>query len=138
MSVATWQQVAVALGRPTSAFDTDRQAQITWWLSGVERFIINRLGPVANLDQDDVLYVEVEAVAAKVQRSANQGAASITVNVDDGGVTRRYENAVTAGDITDEWWDLLNPDSASDAFTVSPYTTRRNEIDNYRTCWRPS
>lgn len=136
MSVATWQQVAVALGRPSSAFDADQQAQITWWLGGVERFIINRLGPVANLDQSDVLYVEVESVAAKVRRSANQGASSITVNVDDGGVTRRYENPVTAGDITDEWWDLLNPETASDAFTVSPYTTRRNAIRSCDSSWR--
>jgi hypothetical protein len=26
-------------------------------------------------------------------------------------VTRRYENAVSASDITDEWWQLLDPDS---------------------------
>lgn len=120
MAVATWQQVAVALGRPSSDFNADQQAQITWWLNGVERYIANRLGPVAELDQDDVTYVEVEAVAAKVGRASSGGATSITVNVDDGGVTRRYESPVTAGDITDEWWNLLDPDSSAASGSIRP------------------
>jgi hypothetical protein len=119
VAVATWQEVAVALGRPTSDFTADEQAQISWWLNGVELFIVNRLGAVAELDQATVKYVEVEAVAAKVERAKHKGASSVTVNVDDGGVTRRFESPVSADDITDEWWDLLGPESG--AFSTRPY-----------------
>jgi hypothetical protein len=120
VAVATWQEVAVALGRPTSDFNADQQAQIAWWLDGVELFIVSRLGLVAELDAATVKYVEVEAVAAKVGRSSSGGASSITVNVDDGGVTRRFESPVTAGDITDEWWTLLDPTISAGAYSVRP------------------
>ena len=109
MAVATWQDVAVALGRPAADFNADQQAQITYWLDGIELLIAARLGAVADLDQAAVKFVETEAVAAKVRAGATGGAASITVAVDDGTVTRRYDTGVTAGDITAEWWDLLNP-----------------------------
>jgi hypothetical protein len=117
MAVATYEDVAVALGRPIST--EAEQAQVEWWLSGVELFIVARLGPVAELDQDAVRYVEVEAVVAKINRAGREES-SITVAVDDGNVTRRYENAVTAGDITDEWWNLLDPDTGTGLFSVRP------------------
>lgn len=119
MAVATYADVEVALGRPIST--EAEQAQVEWWLNGVELFIVARLGPVADLSEDAVKYVEVESVAAKVRRSATDGASSITVNVDDGGVTRRFENPVSADDITDEWWGLLDPDTGGGAFSVRPY-----------------
>lgn len=119
MVVATYEDVAVSLGRPIS---TDaEQAQVEWWLNGVELFIAAKLGDVADLNEDAVRYVEVEAVVAKMRRGALAGASSITVNVDDGGVTRRYESAMSADDITDEWWGLLDPDVGGGAFTVRPY-----------------
>lgn len=119
MAVATYEDVAVALGRPIST--EAEQNQVEWWLSGVELFITAKLGDVADLDEAAVKYVEVEAVVAKIRRGALAGASSITVNVDDGGVTRRYENPVSADDITDEWWGLLDPDTGGGAFTVRPY-----------------
>jgi hypothetical protein len=115
MSVATYEDVAVALGRPIS--DPAEQSQIEWWLTGVEMFITARLGDVAELDQDVVRYVEVEAVAAKVRRHGTLES-SITVAVDDGSVTRRYENSITSGDISDEWWNLLGTESG--AFSTRP------------------
>lgn len=117
MAVAIYADVAIALGRPIST--PAEQEQVEWWLSGVELFIIARLGPVAELNQDVVKYVEVEAVAAKVRRAGTLES-SVSVAVDDGTVTRRYENAVTAGDITDEWWNLLDPTIGSGAFAVRP------------------
>jgi len=117
MAVATWQDVQVALGRPIST-ETE-QAQVGWWLDGVELFITARLGDVADLPETVVKYVEVEAVLAKVQR-AGRNESSITVQVDDGSVTRRYENAVTASDITDEWWQLLDPDTNSASASIRP------------------
>lgn len=118
MAVATYQDVAVSLGRAIS--DPLEQAQVTWWLNGVELYIASRLGPVADLDQTAVKYVEVEAVVAKVQRHGTTES-SISVAVDDGTVTRRYENAVSASDITDEWWNLLDPDSNTGSASIRPY-----------------
>jgi hypothetical protein len=66
MAVANWTQVAVALGRPASDFNNDQQAQITWWLNGVELLIKKRLPDLTALDQPSLVYVEVSAVAAKV------------------------------------------------------------------------
>lgn len=104
MAVATYQDVAVALGRPIS--DSDQQAQVEHWLTGVELAITQRLGNVASLDQDALLFVESEAVAALVRHSG-VAESSITVAVDDGSVTRRYESADYANSITDAWWALL-------------------------------
>jgi hypothetical protein len=118
VAVATYEDVAVTLGRPIST--ESEQAQVEWWLDGVELFIVARLGPVADLDQTVVKYVEVEAVADKVRRSGRDES-SITVAVDDGSVTRRYESGVTASDITDEWWQLLDPDSNTATASIRPY-----------------
>lgn len=109
MAVATFEDVGVALGRSIS--NADEIARIEWWLDGVELFITARLGDVAELDQTIVRYVEAEAVAAKVNR-AGRTESSVTVSVDDGTVTRRYES-VTADDVTDAWWNLLDPSSGS-------------------------
>lgn len=117
MAVATYADVAVALGRPIST--PAEQDQVEWWLNGVELFIVARLGPVADLDETVVRYVEVEAVVAKIQR-AGRSESSITVAVDDGSVTRRYENAVTASDITDEWWNLLDPADNAASASIRP------------------
>lgn len=119
MAVATWQDVAVALGRPASDFSSDQQAQLTYWLNGVELFIVARLGPVAGLVQANVKFVETEVVAEKSRRLSDGGATSITVAVDDGSVTRRFE-AVTAADITDNWWGLLDPTAGATAWSTRP------------------
>jgi hypothetical protein len=62
---------------------------------------------------------EGEAAAAKVRRNGSPET-SVTVSVDDGAVTRRYDNPASATDITDAWWDLLNPGSGSGAFSTRP------------------
>lgn len=117
MAVATWQEVAVALGRPSSDFNADQQAQITWWLAGIELLIKSRLGAIADLDQETVEQVEVEAVAEKVRR-AGRSESSITVAVDDGSVTRRYENRVTADDITPDMWGLFGSGYTGSAYSI--------------------
>lgn len=133
MAVATYEDVAVAIGRPISS-EAER-AQVGYWLNGVELYIKARFGDVTALDQDSVKFVETEAVVAKMGRLASRET-SITVAVDDSNVTRRFENAVSASDITDEWWDLLEPAAASDAFTISPYATRQSPIGScYRGDW---
>lgn len=105
MAVATYEDVAVELGRPIST--VAEQEQVEWWLSGAELIIWSRLGDVASLNQDVLKLVEVNAVATKARRLTNGGASSITVGVDDGNVTRRFENPMNASDFTDEWWSML-------------------------------
>ena len=114
MAVATWQNVAVALGRPTSDFNADQQAQITYWLDAVELQIAARLGDVADLDEDVVRYVEVEAVAAKMQNPSGYQSETI----DD--YTYRYGTETRRVTILDEWWDLLRPTTAAEAFSTRP------------------
>lgn len=115
MAVATYADVGVALRRTIS--DSAEQAQIGWWLDGVELVIRSRLGDPTLLDQDVLKYVEVETVADKVRR-AGRDESSITVSVDDGSVTRRYDNAVTASDIASGMWALLSPANGGSAYTI--------------------
>lgn len=117
MAVATYQDVATVLGR---LIDTEtEQAQVDWWLDGIELFIRKRLGDLADLDDAAVRYVEAEAVAEKVRRNGTSES-SITVSVDDGSVTRRFDNPVSAEDITDEWWNLLDPSSDAASASIRP------------------
>lgn len=118
MAVATYQDVEVALGRPIST--TAEQAQVGYWLDGIELLIAARLGAVSDLDQDVLLYVETEAVVGRIKRNAAAGTSSITVSVDDGSVTRRFDG-VNSSDINDEWWRLLDPTWGSGAFSIRPY-----------------
>lgn len=112
MAIATYDDVAVALGRPIT--DPDEQAQVTYWIESVELQIRARLGDVFDLDPAVVKYVEVEAVATKMQNPS--GFQSETV--DD--YTYRYGAETRRVTILDEWWDLLRPASASAAFSTRP------------------
>lgn len=116
MAVATFEDVAVALGR--SITSGEEQNQVEWWLSGVELVIGARLGDVSLLDQDVLRFVEVEAVVGKVRRGDSR-VTSETVSIDDGSVTKRYESVQTS-DITDDWWALLNPVTGSHFYSTRP------------------
>lgn len=116
MAIATDSDVVTALGRPLTEAE---EGQVNWWLAGVELFITARLGPVAGLDPAAVAFVEAEAVAEKVRRRGS-AESSITVSVDDGSITRRYDNQVSASDITDEWWNLLDPNHGTGARSIRP------------------
>lgn len=117
MAVATYSDVEVALGRSIST--PAEQGQVDYWLDGIEMLIGSRLGDVTELDQDVLKFVEVEAAVARINRNAAAGTSSITVSVDDGAVTRRFEG-VNATDVTDDWWRLLDPSWGSGAFSVRP------------------
>lgn len=119
MAVATWQDVATALGQPASSFATEQQEQFTYWLDGVELIIRARLGDVAALDQDALRFVETETVADKARRLSDGGASSVTVAIDDGSVTRRFER-VSDSDITDSWWNLLDPNASTASASIRP------------------
>lgn len=129
-TAATYEDVGIALGRPIT--DTAEQQQINYWLTGIELTIKARYRDLSQLDQAALKYVETEAVAAKVRRHGTRES-SITVSVDDGSVTRRYDTPATAEDITDEWWNLLTPAVEAASFTVSPYGTRQQPLVDG--CW---
>jgi len=106
----TYSDVAVALGRPIT--DTNEQAQVAWWISSAELQIKSRLGDTDLLDQDVLKFVVVEAVAAKAQNP--EGAASETI--DD--YTYRLPAETRRVTILDEWWNMLDPNAGSGAFSV--------------------
>lgn len=112
MAVATYQDVSIAIGRPIS--ESSEQDQVTYWLDAVELQIKARLGDIAELDQDVLKYVEVEAVATKLQNP--NGYQSETI--DD--YTYRFGTETRRVTILDEWWDLLRPATASEAFSTRP------------------
>lgn len=109
--IASANDVAVALGRPIT--DSSEIAQVEWWISSAELQIKGRLGDLALLDQDALLYVIVEAVAAKAQNP--EGAQSETI--DD--YTYRLPAESRRVTILDEWWTMLAPESVP---TRSAYT----------------
>lgn len=112
MAVATYEDVAVAIGRPIS--DAAEQAQVTYWLTSAELIIKARLGDVAALDQAVLKFVETEAVAAKMQNP--EGFASETI--DD--YTYRLPAESRRVTILDEWWQMLDPDSGSASSSIRP------------------
>lgn len=112
MPIATYDDVAVAIGRPIT--DPDERGQVTYWIESVELQIRARLGDVFDLDAAVVKYVEVEAVATKMQNP--NGYQSETI--DD--YTFRYGSESRRVAILDEWWNLLSPASSSAAFSTRP------------------
>ena len=112
MATATYEDVAVALGRPIT--EPAEQAQVTYWLNAVELQVRARLGDVALLDQEVLRYVEVEAVATKMQNP--NGYQSETI--DD--YTYRFGTESRRVTILDEWWALLRPASSGGAFSTRP------------------
>ena len=130
MAVATVDDVATTLGRPLSEVTTEEQAQWDMWLGDAERQIRKRLGDITLLDQDDLAYVEREAVALKVKRP--DPAQQITVTVDDGTVSRRYERDAGQVTILPEWWALLSPSTESAGiYSVRPYFEADQNADTY-------
>ena len=113
MAVATVDDVVVAIGRPLSS--SAEEDQVGYWLDAVELMIGARLGAVADLDQDVLRYVEIEAVALKL--SNPNGYQSETI--DD--YTYRFGSETRRVSILAEWWDLLTPSGAASAFTITPY-----------------
>lgn len=113
--------IATSLGRPLT---TAEQAQATQWIADAYMLIEIKFGDTyPDLNSTLVDYVVRESVTNRFRDGANGGATSITVGVDDGNVTRRWENG--AGDRADSWllegWvDLLAPNRDSTAFSTRP------------------
>lgn len=116
----TYTDVETSLGRPLSETE---QAQATQWIADAYMLIQSRFGTdFILLDANLVDYVVRESVVGRFRNGSVDGMTSITVAVDDGNVTRRYENG--DGTVTDwlldGWLDLLAPDRDSQAFSTRP------------------
>jgi hypothetical protein len=109
--------VATALGRSSADFTNEQQLQIVHWLNGVELLLKSRLGPIAELDAETVRYVETEVAAEKAGRFTEGGASSVSVSVDDGTVTRRFES-VKAADVTADMWSMFGI-AVAGAYTIA-------------------
>lgn len=132
--------IATALDRPTPGATSRRYRQWVMWINDARRLIANRLGDLTLLDQDTLDYVVREAVVARVRGGG--GVTSETVAVDDGTVTKRWENGSASSGmrILDEWWDLFNTNSYDhDAFTIQPFPDRINRRAGFLddVGWRP-
>jgi hypothetical protein len=103
--------IETALGRTLT--DTE-QAQAAQWIADALLLIGHRLGDVADLDQDVLDYVIREAVVARFRNP--EGFQSETI--DD--YTYRLPNETRRVTILDEWWNMLDPDTGSGAFSVRP------------------
>ena len=113
MAVATFEDVAVAIGRPIS--DQTEQARVSYWLDAAELQIKARFADLALLDQAALRFVETEAVAARMVNPEGYQSESI----DD--YTYRYGSETRQVVIRDEWWRLLDPDTGAGAFSARPY-----------------
>lgn len=117
MSV-TPDDVLIELGRPTSP-TAPQSEQIASWIEQARYLIGKRLGDVTLLDQVDVDYVVLQAVAAHARQPEN--VTQVDVSVDDGRVSKRYSTSTGRVAITDDLWALLVDDAAaSDAFSITP------------------
>lgn len=112
MAVATVNDVATSLGRPIT--DTTEVAQVEQWLADAELLIRLRLGDVTLLDQDALAFVEREAVVLKMRNPEGYSSESI----DD--YTYRWGRDSGRVTITDEWWEMLSPETEGGAFTIRP------------------
>jgi hypothetical protein len=118
----TVANVAAELARPVPDSPTAEQWQS--WIDRAYRLIENRLGATAYaaLDADVLDDVVVSAVAEHVRAWRDTTASRYTVSVDDGTVSRSYEQGVGYLTIPDYLWQLLDPTIGTDgAFTVTPY-----------------
>ena len=116
MAVATVSDVATSLGRPiTSALEMD---QVQLWLDDAEMQVRLRLGDVTVLDQQALRYVEREAVALKARNPEGKRSES----VDDYSYQLNTDTARGQVLILDDWWEMLAPDKAGNAFSITAYS----------------
>lgn len=110
----TYETVAISLGRTITLGSTEER-QITQWIADALLLIEHRLGDPALLDQALLDYVVREAVVSRARNP--EGYQSETL--DD--YTYRLPNETRHVTILDEWWNMLDPDAGSGAFSVRPY-----------------
>lgn len=113
----TVDQVRVSVGRTLTDVE---KAQAELWLTDALGLITARATregtTIDALDQASLDMVMREAVAARIKKPDD--ATQVSVSVDDGQMSRTYKSATGQIQIRDEWWELLFPSSAGEAFSV--------------------
>jgi hypothetical protein len=113
----TVDQVQVSMGRTLT---TAESAQATLWISDALVLIGARATrehtDISSVDQGVLDMVVREAVAARIKKPDD--ATQVSVSVDDGQMSRTYKSATGQIEIRDEWWELLFPSGAGEAFSV--------------------
>ena len=111
-------------------------ARLTRWITDAETLISTRAAS-ESIEPNPAVYAMVVrmAVENRWEHSRNGGASAVTVAVDDGTVTRRYENGRgSAWWFLGEWWGWLMPGSESGAFSTRPgFEPDRAAIDPWTT-----
>jgi len=102
----TPEDIAVELG--VAAPSSSQTTQWSSWIDQAVYLIGKRLGDVAQLDQADVDYVVLQAVAAHVRNP--DSATQVDVRIDDAATSRRYSSSAGRVEILPEWWALLSPE----------------------------
>lgn len=113
MIAATVVDVEASLGRTLTDEET---VQAAVWLDDAEMQIRLRLGDVSLLDQQALAYVEREAVVLKLRNPDGKQQEAI----DDYSYRRYDANARGQVYITQDWWNLLSPNSRPRIFSVMP------------------
>jgi hypothetical protein len=117
MSVST-SDIATDLGIASPT--TLQNAQWEMWISDAKMLIEARRVELAadELDRKKVDYVVRKAVVAHAGNPEN--ATTVTIAVDDGSTSRRYESGQGRVSV-DGWWGFLGLDEGTDgAFTINP------------------
>lgn len=113
--------IATALGVATPAPDSLTYNQWQMWIEDAEFQIDQRrvkLG-IDGLDDASVDFVVKQAVVDHAKHPDN--ATTVTVAVDDGSMSRRYESGQGRVSV-DSWWDFLGlADNSTGAFTIRPF-----------------
>ena len=117
----TVQDVATTLRRGIT--DPREVAAIELWLHQAVMQIRLRFGDrAAELDIEAVDYAVLESVAARF-RTPTDAAASMSWQVDDAQITKRWEQSAGSGAMPDEWLDWLAGTlpgaGASEAFSIN-------------------
>lgn len=111
MTVAV-SDIETALGRTLTSTEQDQVGQ---WIADARLLIEARLGDLALLDQARLDYVTREAVVSRFRNPEGFQSESI----DD--YTYRHGAETRRVTILPEWWNLLDPDAGSGAFSARPY-----------------
>lgn len=111
VSGVSWEDVQVGLGRPLSESEQEQAGQ---WIDDAELLIRARLGDLTLLDADNLAYVVREAVVARMRNPE----AYQSETIDD--YTYRMPSESRRLTILDEWWNMLDPDTGANAFSVRP------------------
>lgn len=114
----TAAQIAVELLRPIAQVPAHQLEQWSTWIGDARMLIQDRLGDLAELDQDKLDFVVRQAVAARARRT-DPDAEQVAVSLGQQTVTKRYQRSGIV--IIGDWWALLDPDTGSSgAFSTQP------------------